>query len=78
MPGPTPATIEHVIDGDTVKLRVGVWIDQELVVSAHLADIDAPELFRPKRVTEKARAERRMVRRLSPVGAAARCGRRQR
>lgn len=54
--GPTPAVVERVVDGDTVRVRVAIWIDQELSVSVRVADIDAPELFRPKCAAEKARA----------------------
>ncbi|MEM8770224.1 MAG: thermonuclease family protein [Pseudomonadota bacterium] len=55
--GPAPAAIERVVDGDTVKARVAIWIDQEIVVSVRLLGIDAPELFRPKCAAEKARAK---------------------
>jgi len=51
--GPRPAAVERVVDGDTVKMRVAIWIDQELVVSVRVAGIDAPELFRPKCAAEK-------------------------
>ena len=54
--GPARGSVERIIDGDTVKMRVAIWIDQELLVSVRLADIDAPELFRPKCLTEKAKA----------------------
>jgi len=55
--GPTSATVERVIDGDTVRMRVVIWIDQELVVSVRLAGVDAPELFRPKCAGERAKAK---------------------
>jgi endonuclease YncB( thermonuclease family) len=54
--GPVAASVERVIDGDTVKMRAQIWIDQELVISVRVAGIDAPELFRPKCAAEKARA----------------------
>ncbi len=54
--GPATGSVERVIDGDTVKVRVGVWIDQELIVSVRVAGIDAPELFRPKCEAERRRA----------------------
>ena len=61
--GPARGAVERVVDGDTVKVRVGVWIDQELVVSVRIAGIDAPELFRPKcpAEKEKARAAKKFV-----------------
>lgn len=54
--GPTRAALERVVDGDTVRFRVAIWIDQELSVSVRVAGIDAPELFRPKCAAEKALA----------------------
>lgn len=42
-----------MVDGDTVKMRVAIWIDQELLVSVRVAGIDAPELFRPQCEAEK-------------------------
>jgi len=51
--GPTRGEVERVIDGDTVKMRIAIWIDQELLVSVRVAGIDAPELFRPKCAAEK-------------------------
>ena len=54
--GPARGDVERVVDGDTVKVRVGVWIDQELLVSVRIAGVDAPELFRPKCAAEKEKA----------------------
>ena len=54
--GPASAVIERVVDGDTIKMRIAIWIDQEVRVSVRLAGVDAPELFRPKCAAEKARA----------------------
>lgn len=54
--GPAHGSVERVIDGDTIKVRVGVWIDQELIISVRVAGIDAPELFRPKCEAERQRA----------------------
>ncbi len=56
--GPARAHVERVIDGDTVKMRVAIWLDQELVVSVRLAGVDAPELFRPRCDAERALARR--------------------
>lgn len=56
--GPASASVERVIDGDTVRMRVAIWIDQELVVSVRLAGVDAPELFGPKCAEEREKAER--------------------
>ena len=54
--GPVLARIERVVDGDTVRVSADVWIDQSISVSVRVADIDAPELFRPKCDAEKSRA----------------------
>ena len=54
--GPVPARIDRVVDGDTVRVSADVWIDQAVSVSVRIADIDAPELFRPKCPDEKAKA----------------------
>lgn len=54
--GPILAKVERVIDGDTVKVRAQIWLEQELEVNVRVAGIDAPELFRPKCDEEKQRA----------------------
>lgn len=59
-PGPITATVIDVIDGDSFRLRVRIWIDQELTVVLRLSGIDAPELrsrcATEQRAAEKARA----------------------
>ena len=55
MRGPAFGQVERVVDGDTVKVRVAIWIDQEIVVSVRLAGVDAPEIFRPACEAERAR-----------------------
>ncbi len=59
--GPTQARVERVIDGDTVRMRVAIWIEQELVVSVRLSGVDAPELFRPKCTRERTLAKRAKI-----------------
>jgi len=54
---PMRAAVERVVDGDTVRVRVAVWLDQELHVAVRLADVDAPELFRPGCPDETAMGE---------------------
>jgi endonuclease YncB( thermonuclease family) len=44
IPGPVPAEVLGVIDGDTVEVAVRIWIDQETRVRVRLRGIDAPEL----------------------------------
>lgn len=51
--GPVAAEVERVIDGDTVKVRALIWIDQEVTVSARVEGVDAPELFRPACAAER-------------------------
>ena len=41
--GPYIATVERVIDGDTLAVRVPVWLGQELRVLVRVRGIDAPE-----------------------------------
>lgn len=55
--GPTPATVERVIDGDTIEVRAEIWLGQEIEVSVRVDGVDAPELFRPRCAAEKAAAE---------------------
>lgn len=55
--GPVAARVERVIDGDTVEVRARIWIDQEIKVAVRVADIDAPELFRPRCAGERAKAQ---------------------
>ena len=44
LPGPYPATVERVVDGDTLGARVAVWLGQELSVLVRIRGVDAPEL----------------------------------
>lgn len=56
--GTASGVVERVVDGDTVKMRVGIWLDQEVLISVRVAGIDAPELFRPKCAAERQLAGR--------------------
>ena len=47
IPGPIPATVLRVIDGDTVSVRARVWLGQDIETSVRIAGIDTPELYRP-------------------------------
>lgn len=44
LPGPLPAQVLRVIDGDTVSVRVQVWLGQHVETTVRLTGIDAPEL----------------------------------
>lgn len=54
--GPVAAEVLRVVDGDTLKLRVHIWLGQTVDVDVRIAGIDAPEL-RGKCPYERARAE---------------------
>lgn len=43
LPGPIPGNVERVVDGDTLAVRVQVWIGQDLRVLVRLRGVDAPE-----------------------------------
>lgn len=70
LPGPIPAEIIKIVDGDTVKVRAQIWVDQTVEISVRLRGIDAPELYRPKCTAEKAlaRTAKASVAATSPVG----------
>ena len=42
--GPLPARVVEVIDGDTLGVRVRIWLDQDVATRVRLDGIDAPEL----------------------------------
>lgn len=42
--GPYPALPLRIIDGDTVEMRVAIWLGQEVTTRVRLRGIDAPEL----------------------------------
>lgn len=43
VPGPVTARVTEVVDGDTLEVRVTIWLDQELVTRVRLEGIDTPE-----------------------------------
>lgn len=47
LPGPIPATIEHVIDGDTIEVVAAIWPGVSTRARVRLAGIDTPELNSP-------------------------------
>jgi endonuclease YncB( thermonuclease family) len=57
LPGPVPARLVRVVDGDTVVVRARIWLGQEVEIYVRLAGIDAPEL-RGKCAFERALAVR--------------------
>ena len=60
LPGPIPAALVRVIDGDTIEVRARIWLDLDLTTRVRLAGIDAPELNgacpEERRRAEEARA----------------------
>lgn len=54
---PMRGEVERVVDGDTVRMRIAIWLDQEIRVAVRLAEVNAPELFRPKCDAEEARGQ---------------------
>ena len=44
LPGPFIFEVLEVIDGDTFRARIPVWLDQNVVVKIRLRDIDTPEI----------------------------------
>jgi len=44
LPGPVPAIVERVVDGDTLDVRAQVWLGQEIFVRVRIRGLDTPEL----------------------------------
>jgi len=44
LPGPIPAAVAAVLDGDTLRVRARVWLGQEVDTLVRLSGVDAPEL----------------------------------
>ncbi len=55
LPGPIPAFVTEVIDGDTVSVRARIWLGQDVQIRVRLLNIDTPEL-RGKCSTERSLA----------------------
>lgn len=57
--GPLPARVTAVVDGDTLAVRVTVWLDQEVTTRVRLNGIDTPEsrsaCAEEKRMAQEAR-----------------------
>ncbi|MBI2240033.1 MAG: thermonuclease family protein [Magnetospirillum gryphiswaldense] len=43
LPGPIPARVIRVVDGDTVVVRARIWLGQDVETSVRLSGIDTPE-----------------------------------
>lgn len=44
LPGPIPVEVLKVKDGDTLKVRVRIWLDQYVTVSVRVLGVDTPEM----------------------------------
>jgi endonuclease YncB( thermonuclease family) len=59
MPGPLTGVVTQVFDGDTIEVRIAVWLDQEIVTRVRIEGIDTPEkrgkCQREKDMAEQAR-----------------------
>lgn len=70
LPGPVPARVVRVVDGDTVIVRARIWLGQEVEIRVRLRGIDAPEANgRCARERELARRAANFVRRRIDGGA---------
>jgi len=46
--GPVQAEVIAILDGDTIKARAHMWLDQSVEISVRIRGIDAPELLKPR------------------------------
>jgi endonuclease YncB( thermonuclease family) len=53
--GPVAATVERIVDGDTIDVRAMIWLGQSLRVRVRIEGVDAPEM------TARCAEERRMA-----------------
>ena len=44
LPGPFPFELVEVIDGDTFRARVDIWLGQSVTVRVRLKGVDTPEI----------------------------------
>lgn len=70
LPGPYPARVLRIVDGDTFAARVPVWFGQEIETLVRLRGIDAPE--RAARCAEEAAGAERAAQALADLLAAGR------
>ena len=42
--GPIAATVERVVDGDTIEVKAAIWLGQTLIIRVRIDGVDAPEL----------------------------------
>ncbi|MBT3395848.1 MAG: nuclease [Alphaproteobacteria bacterium] len=44
LPGPIPAVVTEVVDGDTIGVRARIWLGQDVEIRVRILDIDTPEI----------------------------------
>ena len=44
LPGPIPAVVTEVLDGDTIGVRARIWLSQDVEIRVRILDIDTPEI----------------------------------
>lgn len=44
LPGPVPARVLRVVDGDTLLVEIKIWFGQTVIEHVRIAGIDAPEM----------------------------------
>ncbi|MBA2693536.1 MAG: thermonuclease family protein [Rubrobacter sp.] len=67
--GPYRASIERVVDGDTVHVLLSLGLDEYAYRMVRIADINAPEVFSgPKEERERGKAARDFLAALAPPG----------
>lgn len=69
LPGPVRAVLERVVDGDTIRARAMIWLDQEIRIIVRLRNVDTPELKgRCPREIKLAKQARRFTSRILQPG----------
>ncbi|MGQ9370675.1 thermonuclease family protein [Azospirillum sp. ST 5-10] len=69
LPGPIPAEVLEVVDGDTLSVRATIWLGQMVETLVRLEGVDTPELrARCPREKEMAIEARELTRRLVADG----------
>ena len=43
VPGPVPARVIEVVDGDTIAVRARIWVGQDVETRVRLSGVDTPE-----------------------------------
>lgn len=65
LPGPIPAEVLEVVDGDTLTVRATIWLGQVVETNVRVDGLDAPEIrARCAREKDMAEAARAMARKL--------------